>query len=133
MSRRSRGALGGGWTEAESGVSRTSLGALLGAQTEAELTIDERTMNEKDEESKENDEETSKCPKGDYVYEEKLKIDMLVDKTEDPVHVRNQAIIVLSRLFEGDMSRRLVPFFQDTKRVISYSKRRILYHTPKRT
>ena len=38
MSRRSRGALGGGWTEAESGVSQTSLGALLGAQTEAELT-----------------------------------------------------------------------------------------------
>jgi hypothetical protein len=29
---------GGGWTEAESGVSQTSLGALLGAQTEAELT-----------------------------------------------------------------------------------------------
>ena len=73
--------------------------------------IDERTMNEKDEESKENDEETSKSQKGDYVYEEKLKIDMLVDKTEDPVHVRNQAIIVLSRLFEGDMSRRIVPFY----------------------
>ena len=46
--------------------------------------IDERKMNEKDEESKENDEETSKSPKGDYVYEEKLKIDMLVDKTEGP-------------------------------------------------
>jgi hypothetical protein len=41
MSQRSWGALGGGWTEAESGVSRTrSLGALLGAQTEAELTHD---------------------------------------------------------------------------------------------
>jgi len=38
MSWRSRGALGGGRTEAESGVSQTSLGALLGAQTEAELT-----------------------------------------------------------------------------------------------
>jgi hypothetical protein len=34
------GALGGGWTEAESGFSPTSLGALLGAQTEAELTKD---------------------------------------------------------------------------------------------
>jgi hypothetical protein len=47
MSRRSRGTLGGGWTEAESGVSRLglglglglSLGALLGAQTGAELTL----------------------------------------------------------------------------------------------
>jgi hypothetical protein len=38
MSRGSWGALGGGWTEAESGVSWTSLGALLGAQTEAKLT-----------------------------------------------------------------------------------------------
>jgi hypothetical protein len=38
MSRRSRGALGGRWTEVESGVSWTSLGVLLGAQTEAELT-----------------------------------------------------------------------------------------------
>jgi hypothetical protein len=38
MSRRSWGKLGGGRTEAESGVSRTSLGALLGAQMEAELT-----------------------------------------------------------------------------------------------
>ena len=38
MSRRSWGALGGRWTEAESGVSWTSLGALLGAQMDAELT-----------------------------------------------------------------------------------------------
>jgi hypothetical protein len=38
MSWRSWGTLGGGWMEAESGVSRTGLGALLGAQTEAELT-----------------------------------------------------------------------------------------------
>jgi len=44
MSRRSRGALGGGWTEAESGVSQTSLGALLGAQTEAELTRPESNV-----------------------------------------------------------------------------------------
>jgi hypothetical protein len=43
MSRRSWGALGGGWTEAESGGSRTSLGALLGAQTEAELTHPRKT------------------------------------------------------------------------------------------
>lgn len=68
-------------------------------------------MNENDEETKENDEETSALPNGDYVYEEKLKIDMLVDKTNEPVHVRNQAIIALSRLFEGDMSRRIVPFY----------------------
>jgi hypothetical protein len=52
-------------------------------------------MNENDEETKENDQETSASPNGDYVYEEKLKIDMLVDKTKDPVHVQNQAIIDL--------------------------------------
>ena len=44
MSQRSRGALGGGRTEAESGVSQTSLGALLGAQTEAELTRPESNV-----------------------------------------------------------------------------------------
>jgi len=38
MNQSSWGARGGGWTEAESGVSWTSLGALLGVQTEAELT-----------------------------------------------------------------------------------------------
>jgi hypothetical protein len=52
-------------------------------------------MNENDEETKENDQETSASPNGDYVYEERLKIDMLVDKTKDPVHVQNQAIIDL--------------------------------------
>ena len=36
---RTRGRMdGGGWTEAESGVSWTSLGVLFGAQMEAELT-----------------------------------------------------------------------------------------------
>ena len=73
--------------------------------------IDDRKMNENDEEPKENDEKTSASRNGDYVYEEKFKIDMLVDKTKEPVHVRNQAIIALSRLFEGDMSRGLIPFY----------------------
>jgi hypothetical protein len=39
MSQRSRGALGGRWAEAESGVSWTSLAALLGTQIEEELTL----------------------------------------------------------------------------------------------
>jgi hypothetical protein len=67
------------------------------------------------------------------VYEEKLKIDMFLDKTKDPVHVQNQAIIVLSRLFEGDMSRRIVPFYSRHQKVIRHSKQPILYLTPKRT
>ena len=50
-------------------------------------------------------------PKGGHVYEENIKIDMLVTKTNEPVHLRNQAIMVLARFFVGDKTRRIIPFF----------------------
>ena len=71
--------------------------------------IDETGMNGNNEETKENDSE-QESPKGDNGYEEKLKVDVLVTKTHNPVHVRSQAITVLARLFASDTSRTIFPF-----------------------
>jgi hypothetical protein len=51
-------------------------------------------------------------PKGDHVYEENIKIDSLSpSKTNEPVHLRNQAIMVLAHFLVGDKTRRIIPFF----------------------
>ena len=39
-----------------------------------------------------------------------MKIEVLVTKTQNPVHVRTQAIPVLSRLMDSDISRKILPF-----------------------
>jgi hypothetical protein len=72
--------------------------------------LKERNTTKSDDESTENTEDSPEPPSSDYVHEEKLKIDMLVATTTDPIHVRTQATIALQRLFEGDKSRRIVPF-----------------------
>jgi hypothetical protein len=71
----------------------------------------ESVLSEIEEELHENDDDLSVMPKGGHVYEENIKIDMLVTKTNEPVHLRNQAIMVLARFFVGDKTRRIIPFF----------------------
>jgi len=69
--------------------------------------IKEKETTENTEETLENDHE-QESQKGDY--EEKLKVEVLVTKTQNPVHVRTQAILVLSRLLDSDHSRKILPF-----------------------
>jgi hypothetical protein len=70
--------------------------------------INEKETTENNEETIENDHE-QESQKG--AYEEKLKVEVLVTKTQNPVHVRTQAILVLSRLLDSDHSRKILPFF----------------------
>ena len=69
--------------------------------------IDETDLNKNNEETTKTDPEQVSL-KG--VCEEKLKIEVLVTKTQNPVHVRTQAILVLSRLMDSDISRKILPF-----------------------
>lgn len=70
--------------------------------------ISETDTNENEAEMTENDPPPESL-KG--VYEEKLKIDVLVAKTPTPVHVRTFATLVLSRLMDSDTSRQILPFY----------------------
>jgi hypothetical protein len=78
------------------------------ADTVTLSAINEKETTENNEETLENDHEQESL-KG--AYEEKLKVEVLVTKTQNPVHVRTQAILVLSRLLDSDHSQKILPFF----------------------